>query len=155
MIRPLQSRGIYVLTKQCLLGHVQPLLDPGSGNTQHTTLLPLHPWNWNRVAVLCERILLEDERSASLCFKYLSTYINNNYRDDYDDKGLCYSSLRLRCDYISDDKDNESHTLLITAEINLCSGGVKLKASLSKIVCVCVCVFQCASSSIIDCTMTL
>lgn len=87
--------------------------------------------------------LPEDEFSASLCFKYPSTYINNNYDDDYDDKGLCRSSLGLWWDYITNDKDNESHTLLITAGINLYGAGVKVKASLFRQEKECVCMCEC------------
>lgn len=63
--------------------------------------------------------MIFQKTSAALCFKYPSTHINNNYDDDYDDKGLCYIPLGLSCDYISNDKDNEIHTQLIIFPINL------------------------------------
>lgn len=71
--------------------------------------------------------MIFQKMSGALCFKYPSTHINNNYDDDYDDKGLGYSPLGLSCDYISNDKDNEIHTQLIIFPINL-YGDVKFRS---------------------------
>ena len=52
--------------------------------TQHFQFV--HPINLKTNTDLRSELSSRGERGASLCFKYPSTCINNNYDDDYDDK---------------------------------------------------------------------